>query len=136
VQREMRPPKRPTFGADHMLPSAAREKAMVLARDQLGPVLERDAVCGLDARPLVEHASDREAPIDARADGPVDLGSDLEVREPLGASVGEENPRVTRAAIAARVTAAAVRVDRPAKRHTRLLGNPVEDRSSAHLIKT
>src|ERR1700724_728234 len=132
----MRPLMHSAFGANHVLPAKLGKEAMVLARDQLGAVLERYPECGLDARPLVEHACDHEASVGTLADGPVDRVAYLEVAQQLVPSISREDRGIAALAIGARMTASAVGIDRPAEGHARLLWHPVQDRAGAHLIKT
>jgi hypothetical protein len=72
--------------------------------------------------------------LDAQQFGRIDLDDDLalEVAAGVEAQVGV---RGTSKAEFARMGAASIRIDRPAKRHPRGLGNLVEDRLGSHFVE-
>ena len=88
VACEVRSLQEPAFGADHMLPSAARKKAVILARNKLGSILQRYLERRLDARPLVEHSSWAKPSVGSVPHGPVDRVSDVDIGQPATATVG------------------------------------------------
>ena len=129
--REVRTP--PVAG--DVLPAALGEKAVVAARDDPRPILERDAEGRLDRRPVGEDLGRDAAAVATPKLGAHDRVPGREVRERSRAAVGQEDRRVARGAVDARVRAAAVRVDRPAERHPRALGHPVERGPRADLVE-
>jgi hypothetical protein len=108
---------------------------VILAGDQPRAVLQLHEERRLDARPLVEDLGRREPSIGTLADRPVHHVPYRKVGHSLEAPVGHENARVARDAVRARMAATPVRIDRPAERHPRLLGNAVEDRARTHLVE-
>src|SRR6202022_1272356 len=113
----MRAPMPPRFGSNYVLPTTPGEKSVILACDQLGAILERDAKRGLDARPLVEHPRGYEAPVGTFTDGPVNLIAYLEIAQGLVPRVGRQDRRIPARAVGTCVGASPVRVDRPAEWH-------------------
>jgi hypothetical protein len=65
----------------------------------------------------------------------IDFVAHPEFGERPGAAVGQQDRGVAGEAVAAAVTAAAVRVDRPAERHPRLAGNLVQHGLRVHLVE-
>ena len=131
----MGPPLAPVLGPGDVLPAARREKAVIAAGDELRAVLEYHAIRGLDASPVVEHARAHVAPVGAAALRAVDLVADLQPVEPLLAAVRHEDRRVAPQTVRASMSAAAIRVDRPAKRHLRRLGHAVDRRLRVDLVE-
>src|ERR1700745_1387020 len=131
----MRPLAETRFGSGHVLPSAPRQEAVVSAGDQLRFISERDLVGRLDARPLVEHAGARETAVCAPPDSPVDLVTNLEIGDGPRSSVAHEHAGVSAYAIRTGMTASPVRIDRPAERHPRLLGDAGGRLSRRHLLE-
>jgi hypothetical protein len=133
---QMRTLEQPELRTHHVLPPPVGEKPMLLTRDQLGAIVERHLPCRLDARPLVEHLRLHESPVFADPPRPVDGVTDLDVRDPLRAAVCHQNQCLGADTVGTSMTASPVRVDGPAERHARLLGDAVEHRLGVHLVKT
>ncbi len=123
------------LSAPDVLPAASAQEAVLGARDQPRAVLERHDMRRLDARPLVFHGRDGKAPFGAVANGPVDALADPYLAHRLRAPVGHQDVCVARDAIAAGMAASPVGVDRPAERHRRALGHPVEHRFRLDLVE-
>jgi hypothetical protein len=116
VRCQVRPARGALLGPDDVLPSAVAEEAMISARDELRPVVERHPERGLDRAPVGTNLCPHVPPVGAALLGAVDRVPDLEVGERLRPSVGHEDRRVSRHAVDARVAAPPVGVDRPVER--------------------
>src|SRR5579862_1752820 len=99
------------FGADDVLPAAARQKTMVVARDQLGAVLEPDAKGWLDARPLIEHNCLDQTPVAAPAFCSVDPSPHLQIAEWGLGPIRHKDAGIAVHAVAASMRAAPIRID-------------------------
>ncbi len=120
-------PLRRTPSRCDVFPTAAGEKAVVAAGDQLGAVLEGDAVGGLARLPQIDNLGRDVASVRTAAFGAVHMIACADVPHRSGAAVGHQDRGVTRQAVDARVTAAAVDVDRPVGRGARTGWDAVED---------
>ena len=137
VQREVRPvAPAPLLGAGHVLPAALRQEPVVAAGDELGAVLERDAVRRLDRRPVSR------APRSRRSGGTARRAPSRRSRSPTRRSaIGGVRPSASSTgvsphqAVDARMAAAAVRVDRPRERHARGRRDAVERGLGADLVE-
>src|SRR5437764_11108052 len=126
----------PLCSAGDVLPSALSEEAVVAAGHQLSPILERYAVGGLDACPMGEDFRRHVPPVPTVALCADDPLSHRELGKGLRSPVGQENRCLARRTILARMSATAIRVDRPAERHPGPLGHSIEGGLRADLVET
>jgi hypothetical protein len=118
-----------------MLPPSVGEESMVSARDELGPILQKDKIRRLDGGPMrLDAGLDVPAVVPA-PDGSVDLVAGTNVGQRLRAAISHQDGRVTTHAVGTSMTAAPIRVDRETEGHTRRLGNVVDDRPRVDLVE-
>ena len=103
--------------AGDVLPAAAGEEAVIGAGDELRAVLENHPVRGLADHPVVEHLGPHVAPVPAPPDRAVDLVPGAKMADLERPAVGHEDGSVSRNTVKASMTAAPVRVHRPAERN-------------------
>ncbi len=82
---------RAVSGARHVLPAAVAKEAVVAAGHEVGPVLEGDAVGGLQRPPVGENLSRYVTPVCPPPERAVNRIADLYFGQRLGASVRHEN---------------------------------------------
>src|SRR5215208_3891510 len=127
AEREVRPVRLAYVVCD-VLPPPIGQVTVITAGDQLRAVLERDPVRGLGAHPPIEDLGPDVAAVAALAHGAVDAIAGLEIGDGSGPPVGHEDRRIAELAIAAGMTASAVRIDRPSERNYASIRHAVQGR--------
>src|SRR5688572_30253328 len=105
----------PVLRPHHVLPPPLTQKAMVAARDERRPVIERDAVRRLDYRPVIENLRQCVVTGVASPNRAVDSITDAELGEWLRSAVRHQDRRVTACTIGAPVSASPVWIHAEAK---------------------
>jgi len=123
----MRPLQGTTLSSGHVLPATIAQEAVIAAGDELGAILQRHPVRGLNRLPVGQHRRVHVPAVVAAADRPVDFVTGPQVSQWLRPAVSHQDRRLSRKAVNATMATAPVGIDGPAERNPGGLRHPVDD---------
>src|SRR5215213_2607638 len=135
VQRKVRPIATRSV-VRHVLPPTGREETVIRAGHELSAVLECHAIGRLDRGPVVKHFGHPVARVSAPPHGSIDEVAWAHVCDRLGPSVPHKDRRCTPYAVHTRMRASAIRVERPAERHSGCVRHLVQRGLRPDLVET